>query len=135
MPVSSLSNVVSCELCGAALSLDVHSTIGFYDSYIVSDLDEIKEGIDNIIAQCLVYKCSSCSQTYKYTYKEIEKAARKKLTEKFLMYYNKEPVKKAAQKFKYFIYCGKCQGFDGQGCCPQSVYENCEIKRFPLNDI
>lgn len=135
MPINSLSSILVCELCGAPLTMDVQNTTSFYATYVITDLEDIRERLDEIMAEPIVYKCSVCEHLCKYTYKDAEKAARRGLTRRFLLYFNKEVITKAAHEFKYFIYCGKCQGFDGKGCCPPSAFNNCKIKGFPSNDI
>lgn len=135
MSITSLTNILVCELCGAQLTMDVQKTTAFYSTYIINDLKDIKDQVDEIMAEFIVYRCSVCDHLCKYTYRDIEKAARRNLTRRFLTYFNKEVMMAGAIDFKYFIYCGKCQGFDGKGSCPQSIFDDCKIKRFPLNDI
>ena len=131
-----LIGVKNCEICGGALKLDSEATVLDYDSVIDTTLGNVFEKIEDIIGKYLVYSCVSCGYSYKYTYKELEKNLRKYLTEKFLLLSARgDIVQNPSLTDKYFIYCGKCNGYDGQGSCTKTIFGKCEIKRFPVNVI
>jgi len=134
--LGNFADIVSCESCRGYLEVDVEATMDDYNIIMSTDYTNIFDNIDKLLCKHLVYRCTTCGIRIKYTYKTIEKAFRKALTEKFLMLVGKgEATNMAALRDKYFIYCGKCNGFNGAGCCPKTVYDKCEIKRFPINEL
>jgi hypothetical protein len=135
--INTLENILACEICEGPIHLNSHLTINAYSRTIdLSIRSSITKNIDDIINQYLVYKCKVCGQEYRYTYKEIEKLARKKLTERLLLKSAREGMHKSPLiTEKYYIYCGKCSGYDGKGSCPLKIFNDCKIKEFPLDDI
>jgi hypothetical protein len=133
--LSKLSNDIECEICGGGIDFDNELTITDYAIAITANVLDIDEKVDDIINKHLVYRCRSCGHVFKYTYKDIERVMRRKLTEKTLLLIVHDRVKSNTKisMEKFFIYCGKCQGIDGTGCCTKSIFEKCEIKRFPIN--
>lgn len=134
--LNNLKDKVDCEICGGKIELSELSTIDEYAIMITVNSSNIFSKIDEIIGRYLVYECVSCSAKYKYTYKDLEKVLRKNITQKMLIILARGGMlKNNAITDKLFFYCGKCNGFDGLGSCPKVVYNNCEIKRFPLNEL
>jgi len=130
---SLLYDFIKCDDCGQQLELDPSSTMNDYLEYLPLNTINLSDSVDSIIGRYLVYKCSSCNSIYKFTYKEIEKELRKRITEKLLMLMARSVLtKNISLHDKFFIYCGKCGGVDGSGSCTISVFNNCDIKRFPL---
>lgn len=129
-------DTIKCEVCGGPLDLDSEETVEDYAKLLDVDSYDVFGKVENILNNYLVYRCRLCRHTVKYTYKELEKELRKALTAKLLMMSIKGDITHVkALTNKYFIYCGKCNGFDGQGSCPMFVFEKCEIKRFPINEL
>jgi DNA-directed RNA polymerase subunit M/transcription elongation factor TFIIS len=129
-----LVNTIDCEICGGALHMSASATIEDYAIVISATTNNVSDKVGDVIGKYLVYECSSCHAKYKYTYKDLEKVLRKNLTKKMLMFIaNGSITNSNPLSDKFFFYCGKCGGFDGNGSCPKSVFNNCEIKRFPLN--
>ena len=134
--LNNLVDKIECEVCGAILELSKSDTIEDYAIAVTVNNDNIYKKIDEIISKYLVYKCSSCSTKYKYTYKDLEKVLRKELTQKMLVLIARgSMINSVAITDKSFFYCGKCNGTDGVGGCFKTIYNSCEIKRFPLNGI
>ena len=134
--LGNFSDGVKCELCHGTLAADPESTMEDYATVMNTNATNIFENVDSLLNKHIVYTCMSCGNKVKYTYKELEREFRKVLTEKFLMLVVKGLMNDVeAITGQYFIYCGKCQGFDGCGGCPISVFDKCEIKRFPVNEL
>jgi hypothetical protein len=134
--LSSLIDKIDCEICGGELELSTSETIDDYTIVVTANTTNIFDKVDEIIGKYLVYKCHTCHAKYKYTYKDLEKALRKSLTQKMLMLVVRgDIINSNVLQDKFFFYCGKCNGYDGNGSCPKMVYNNCEIKRFPLNGL
>jgi len=134
--LGNFSDVVSCDICSGSLEVDPEETVNDYAMIMNTDHTDIFDSVEKLLCKHIVYKCTSCGNKVKHTYKTIEKSFRKALTERFLMLIGKgEMTNPAALMDKYFIYCGKCSGFTGVGCCPKTVYDKCEIKRFPINEL
>lgn len=127
---------INCELCGGILILDEGATVDDYSIVVSANIDNLFDKVENIIGKYLVYKCTICGAIYKYTYKDFEKALRKKMTERLLFSIAHGFIKNnIVLSDSYLYYCGKCSGFDGTGCCPKSIYDKCIIKRFPINGL
>jgi hypothetical protein len=129
-------DIIKCEVCRGYIELDSEETVKDFSRILDIKTSEVFSKVEDIINVYLVYRCTACGHLVKYTYKELEKELRKALTAKLLfMSVKGEITHVKALIGKYFVYCGKCNGFDGQGSCPISVFEKCEIKRFPLNEL
>ena len=134
--ISDFSELIRCELCQGVLEASQEDTIKDYAMIMNVDSVNIFDTVDALLNKHIVYVCVSCGNKVKYTYKDIEYIFRRTLTEKFLLLAVKDLIGDIqVLKDKYFIYCGKCQGFDGQGSCPKTMFEKCEIKRFPVNGL
>lgn len=132
--LGSLVDKIDCEICGGELELSSSETINDYSSSIISNASNVFDKVEELIGKYLVYKCYTCHAKYKYTYKDLEKVLRKSLTQRMLMLVVRgKIINSEAIRDKFLFYCGKCNGYDGNGSCPKSVYNKCEIKRFPLN--
>jgi len=130
------NDVIKCEVCQGLLMLSGQETIEDYARTLDVSSHDVVGRVEDILNSYLVYRCNTCGSLVKYTYKDLEKALRKALTAKLLMLSIKGEITHVkALSSKYLIYCGKCRGFDGKGCCPISVFEKCEIKRFPLDEL
>ena len=131
-----LSDVLKCEVCTGELEVDTVATVDDYSVIMSTKVSNISDKLDEIIGRYLVYRCSSCGQIYKYTYKDLEYLLRKKLTERMLLLIVRgQIINSNSLQDKFLIYCGKCHGFDGQGSCTKSIFEKCGIKRFPANEL
>jgi ribosomal protein S27E len=127
-------NDLKCEVCGDHLVHEGEETIKAFEEAIDLNYKSFLNGVDKIVGQFLVYRCQGCHGLFRYTYKEAERLMRKSATELVLFKMAREFVYEDPHA-KYFIYCGKCSGFDGKGSCPKSVYEKCPIKEFPIDVI
>lgn len=130
------TETIKCELCGGDLYVDTEETLSDYAIVIDTNIANIFDNVEDIINKHMVYVCMSCGNKVRYTYKEIERLLRKAITEKFLMLVAKGlMVDVTALEGKYFIYCGKCSGYNGRGGCPKQIFNDCSIKRFPINGL
>lgn len=127
--------ILECDVCDEGVLLyDRNATLEDYVKthfFQSVGLDSIEEKVVNAY---LVFRCDSCSSTKKYTYKEVESKVRKELTDKVKYFLKGEAFKEAIPNFgknRYFIYCGKCPGFDGKGACPSIIYDTCKLRRLP----
>lgn len=133
--INGLSNKIECEICGGTLVFSPTLTVDDYSIAITASEINISDKVDEIIRKYLVYECLDCHAKYKFTYKELEKSLRKDLTQRVLMLVVKGSIaNNNILQDKFFYYCGKCSGCDGNGSCPKTMYNNCDIKRFPLNE-
>lgn len=102
------------------------------DTFVIGDIDKI---VDSMVAEYLVYKCNKCGAVDKYTFREIEKVERKKLSKFVIDIISKGELRKSAvlkpNRPRVLVYCGKCGGLDGKGSCLKEDYEKCELKRLP----
>jgi len=132
---SKFSGEIKCEVCSGDLHFDYNSTTSDYQILMSVTNINVYDKIEEIIGKYLSYKCYNCGHIHRYTYKDIENIVRKKITERVLLHMVKDQVPdiKNIVIEKFFIYCGKCQGIDGTGRCTKSVFNNCSIKRFPIN--
>lgn len=129
-------DVLVCEICGGSLYLDADTTVDEYTIFLASTPRNLSDSIDKIMMDFSVYVCATCGHIHKYTTKEVERFLRKKLTERALLILARGFVTpENILQSKFIIYCGKCQGSDGKGSCPRSIFDKCEIKRFPINEL
>ena len=134
--IDQLVGAMKCELCGGPLEIDETVTINDYSIIISANETNVFDKVEDIVTKYLVYKCLNCGQTFKYTYKDLEKNIRKKITEKVLMLIVKGQIDASScLQDKFLIYCGKCNGLDGLGSCTESIFNKCEINRFPINEL
>jgi hypothetical protein len=133
--INGLSNKIECEICSGMVIFSSTLTMDDYSIAVTANATNIFDKVNEIIGKYLVYECIDCHAKYKYTYKELEKSLRKDLTQRVLMLVVKGIIENSnILQDKFFFYCGKCNGYDGNGSCPKTTYNNCDIKRFPLNE-
>ena len=133
--LQSLVDNIVCEICGGALVFSKGNTFVDYNELLSFKCESLIDSVDNIIGKHLVFECSSCLARISLRYKDIEKRIRIDITQRVLALMASENFKKNydfASKNNYFVFCDKCEGFDGTGCCPASIYSKCELKRFPI---
>jgi hypothetical protein len=131
-----LADSLKCTVCGNFLVFDAVSTGEDYALTTNVNTMNILDKVDDIINKYLVYKCTSCDSIYRYTYKDIERFMRKTITEAYLTIVLQDQLTKSNfLEDKFMVYCNKCKGLDGQGSCPKSVFDKCEIKRFPVDEL
>lgn len=131
--IENLKDIKYCEVCGNTLVLNTDKTLAYYTTEVCNNIEDINTSVDNIIGRYLVYTCIRCGFDCKLTYSDIERLIRKSLTEKALLHIVRGGITPSyIIDCKFFIYCGKCSGFDGSGSCPKKIYDSCEVKRFPV---
>ena len=126
---------LECKFCGKkGLIYNPKTTFDSYSdpsSFVLDDIDKI---VDGIIAAYLEYECVNCGAATRYLIKDIEKMVRKEMSQRVIGEMARSELAQSGalvSKEKIFIYCGKCNGFDGQGSCLVRAYKKCKIKRFP----
>jgi len=127
-----LQNLI-CEKCGIGeLFFDRSATQKSYASPTSFTVEEIEATADGILNSYLIFYCTSCGEPTRYTFKEVEKLMRKEITDNIIhSIVRGELLPTVNVRDKNFIYCGKCTGFSGNGACPKSIYDKCELKRLP----
>jgi hypothetical protein len=134
--MKNFTDVLSCEVCGGGLILDVDNTIDEYITLKAVKSNNINEKIKKIVEQHMIYRCVACGQPHKLSFKDIEFLVRKELTKRCYQILSRGLVDTTNfAQIPYLIYCGKCKGFDGQGSCTKRIYDSCEIKRFPIDGL
>ena len=101
------------------------------DVFRLDDIDKIRDGI---ISDILVMVCVECDAEERYTMKEIEKVFRKNLSNRLFTMLARGDIPDPGgivKSNRVFYYCGKCNGFDGKGSCPEFIYNDCKLKRMP----
>ena len=130
--LNSLIQHLNCEACGHELVYDPKITFDSYYSELKFAIENVESKVKEMVGLFLIYECSKCKCTYKYTYKEIEKMIRRETTKQVLLAVARGQMKNMQYIMDgVFIYCGKCSGFDGRGSCTKKIYDKCEVKRFP----
>ena len=131
--------MIPCLKCGDSMYLDLVSTSAEYSKSIVDILDTSGLLVDDVLPNYLVFKCKKCSFTKKYEIEEIVKKVRDEIVNNVLRVKEKQYISEAVLpsdfKGQEMILCGKCDGLDGNGHCPQSFYNRCLIRRFKLNNV
>ena len=100
------------------------------ETFVLDDIDRV---VDGIISQYLVYRCNKCGSVEKFTYKEIERRERKRMSTLVIKSAARGEIETALLRpgDKALVYCGKCNGLDGKGACLAETYRNCKLKRLP----
>jgi len=97
----------------------------------LDDIDKLKDGI---VSDVLVFVCNQCDAVERFTLKEVIKKSMKNLSDRLLTMIARGDVPDPGSfrnVDRTYIYCGKCNGYDGKGACPRKVYEDCKLKRLP----
>ena len=132
---SDMIRTLPCEVCGEGeIYYSQKETFEAWQWPEIFMLDDVGKLIDGIISEVLVFICTNCEAQSRYTFKEVEKKIRKKLSDRLLtmVAMGSAPDPGAIKKSdRILIYCGKCSGYDGKGSCPRIVYKECELKRAP----
>lgn len=100
------------------------------ETFVLDDVDKI---VDGIMCQYLIYRCNKCKSIEKFTYKEIERRERKRMSMLVMNSAARGEIEKALLRSgnRVLMYCGKCNGLDGKGACLVETYRNCKLKRLP----
>jgi RNase P subunit RPR2 len=124
---------VTCETCGSKLNFEYEETVNaFKDSADLTSANII-ETVDLMVDKYLIFICYGCGTNYRYTYKDIDKVIRYTIFKNLLLLLTQgQIVMNGMNKDTVLIYCGKCNGYDGQGSCLQSIFNKCDIKKFPV---
>lgn len=126
---------LKCDYCNSTfIYCDPLET---FNSYISdgNDLIDIKNTLNKNSSDYIVCRCKSCGALMKYTFKEMEKNVRENICEVMVRMISHEQFKNISSvehTKKVFVYCGKCNGWDGKGSCPIEIFEKCDLKRMPL---
>lgn len=123
---------IKCPVCDEGTL--VYSNAATFASYADTDFFDINNMdklMDSIVYQHISMTCLSCGYSERYTIHEIEKIVRENIMKKVISSY---VMKELTSKFipsdeTTLIYCGDCRGFDGNGACPVSFYNNCGIRK------
>lgn len=129
----SLIKSLKCENCGGNLHLSESDTIISYKDTVDLSARNLIARVDDIIGRHLVFTCLGCGAEYRLTYSDVERALRREMTQKMLLLIVQNEMRSSSPMEPVFVYCGKCTGYDGRGACPRSLYNKCEIKRFPVD--
>jgi hypothetical protein len=129
---------LECEVCGNdRVVFDSFLTLSVHKPHLEMSLLHMDEIIKDVICKFSAYKCDKCNAVFYWTYKDVEKKARRALTKQlvysFIANGTKSPVMMKPSE-KVLIYCGKCPGFDGNGACPVIIHDDCKVKRLPVCD-
>lgn len=126
-------SILCCPYCSSrSYVMDPASTFNAFSDPNVFKLENVEKLVDGCIAEYTVFTCLDCGASDKLTVRGIEKAVRKEITKRVLTVIASAEVFNSVPESQFaYIYCNKCPGFDGKGSCPLSMYENCDVKRFP----
>jgi len=124
-----------CEECGEGeIYYDHRETFDAWNQPEIFKLDDVDKLIDGMVSEVLVFVCNKCETRFRFIFKEIEKKFRKILSDRLITMVvtgNLPDPGVIRNSNRVFIYCGKCNGYDGKGGCPMDVYKNCELKVLP----
>jgi hypothetical protein len=135
---SFLREKIPCSFCdNGILCFNDQKTIKRYFNPEVFnvDVENVETMIDTIMNEVMIFDCNNCNAEVAYTYAELARLARKvlkkHLIEDVILGRIKIPFLLKGSNY-VMIYCGKCQGYNGRGACPVSIYDNCGVKRLPI---
>jgi hypothetical protein len=126
---------VKCHKCkDGRLYFDYHGTHNDYfraSKYLSDDKGKL---LEESIQLFLIYTCSGCRKKFRLTFKEVEDALRKEIAEKVYelqaaLYIKENMQASDVTGANVTVLCGECQGFDGEGRCPDSFYKRCILRK------
>jgi len=123
-----------CNECGGKIYYDQRLTSEAWLRPEIFTLEDVYKLIDSTISEILVFTCIKCNTQVRYTFKEVEKQFRKKLSIRLLTLVavgNLPNLTSVESIEKVMFYCGKCSGYEGKGSCPLIVYRDCNLKKIP----
>lgn len=129
-----ISNSLKCSFCEEGnLYYNQRLTFIDYTSPTSFTLDDIDDIVDGIINQYLVYECDNCGSYSRFTMRDLEKKIRKHMSAIAMTLISNGTVSMYSHSVddKVMIYCGKCNGMDGNGACSANIYKECKLKRLP----
>ena len=129
-----LNNLLELIMCPVCIDGQMFiSLAGTQESYGREfDLDDVDKLKDGIIDKYWIFNCHTCGATQKLNFRDIEKMARKEISNRVLrLKATAELSKGVFVKTKYLVYCGVCTGYDSNGACPQLIYDECKLRRMP----
>lgn len=133
--INNMLNNIVCENCGkSALEMNKEATLDFYNYTNILDMENITTIINDVLSEYLIFTCKFCGESFKYTYKDIEFMVRRDLSKLLIAMLTRGDIAKkgvSARNSNFYIYCGKCTGFNGKGACPPTLYNDCLLKRLP----
>lgn len=130
--INSLIENLNCVACNAPLEPDEVLTYDAYTSFKNIPVKNVSDAVEDMLNRFIVYRCVQCHAEYRYTFKDIERRFRIDIMKHVLTGIARGEITPASgHGTGALFYCGKCTGYDGQGSCPRSVLDKCEIKRLP----
>jgi len=126
---------ILCDDCGGELIINEQKTLDEYFKDADYLLDENSgKLVDDSIQQYLIYTCSVCQKSYKYTYKEWEAKYREKLARQ-VMEMRKQKMfaeiinPQLIDPDNGIEFCGRCSGYGGDGYCLVDIIKQCTIRK------
>jgi len=113
---------IFCKECGSSVVYDPLRSLEHYKA----DLEE-KEIIPSKLEvfSYLIYACSGCGLEFRYTFQDVERMERERLTELVESQLRSAEKKVRAPIGDERIYCGGCSGM-GNGYCVLAIYLKCD---------
>lgn len=125
-------NDILCPICNKGhLDYDEVGTYAITKEFISIKVNEVKDIVDSIVDDNVIMTCHDCGFSDKYNFYSLGKLLKRTLLNRFITSLSVEEITKNcnSNNFKYLVYCGDCNGFDGNGACPHDVFEDCGIRR------
>lgn len=130
--ISSLIENLKCDYCNGMLEASEILTLEAYSTFTNLPVHNVSDAIEDMLNRFIVYSCAQCGAEHRHTFKDIERKFRIGIMKQVLNGVMRGEISPAAAHGTgALFYCGKCTGYDGQGSCPRSVLDKCEIKRLP----
>jgi len=125
---------IKCDMCGYLIELDFDRTVESYCGDMDYLIQEDGQLAENTIQNYMIYKCSNCGEIYRFTLKDLELRIRKQAAISAMNMRRDEVFKNikpnSINPDNGFEYCGKCDGYDGEGNCFIDVIKQCSIRKF-----
>lgn len=126
---------IGCDKCGNILLVDRRATTDDYVKtmkYLMRESDgELDEGS---VQPYIIYKCPSCNESYKFTYKDWEKRYRLQIANDAMEIRKQQMFKEDIDPYSLnpdngLEYCGQCSGYAGDGTCLTDIIKQCTIRK------
>jgi hypothetical protein len=126
--------ILICPECNQGqLFFDYQATYEDYfrtSNYVTDSKGEL---LEETIQFYLVYLCEKCGKKLRLTFQEVEEMFRKKIAAdvlrvKNIMYIKENRELEDLRSSSVMIFCGECDGFDGEGNCPDRFFNRCALR-------
>lgn len=124
---------IRCDDCAGSLMIDMKETMDAYYKDMDYLVNEVNHIVEATLQNYLIYRCTTCDKTFKFTYADWEKRMRELIAmevmevRKHKMFKDLNP--QSVNPDSGLEYCGQCSGYAGDGNCLVDIINQCVIRK------